>query len=194
MPSSAEPLAFHAEAAVRPAFEEVYAECFDMVWCAARRLGVAEASLDDVVQDVFVVLHRRLADFDPRRPLKSWVYGIVVRVVRDYRRSYRRKDAPCVPHAVDSQHDLLIASPAPAPSEIAEREEAWRLLSGLLDQLDDEKREVLVLSELMEMTVPEIAEALAVNVNTVYSRLRAARKAFDEVHARHRARTERTVR
>jgi RNA polymerase sigma-70 factor (ECF subfamily) len=183
----------HANATpVRVTFDEIYADYFDMVWRAARRLGTPEASVDDVAQDVFLVLHRRLREIDEgRATLRSWIYGVVVRVVRDHRRTFRRKDARCVPLATDARSEVPIPSSDPAPSDVAERNEAFALVCALLDELDQDKRELLVLSELEEMTVPEIARILQANVQTVYSRLRAARKAFDQAHARHLARASR---
>jgi len=174
-------------------FDGIYAEYFDMVWCAARRLGAPESSIDDVAQDVFLVLHRRLPDFrGGHASLRSWIYGIVLRVVRNHRRTFRRKRACCVPLAPDVGDEAPVPSAAPAPSEVAERNEAFAHLCALLDELDQDKRELLVLSELEEMTAPEIAQVLGVNVQTIYSRLRMARKAFDEAYARYRARQART--
>jgi RNA polymerase sigma-70 factor (ECF subfamily) len=184
------------ESAAAPvaAFGDIYAEYFEMVWRAARRLGTPESSLDDVAQDVFLVLHRRLADYQGgRASLRSWIYGIVLRVVRDHRRTFRRKEARCVPLGPeDAGGEAPVPSTAPAPSEVAERNEAFALLCALLDELDQDKRELLVLSELEEMTAPEIAQVLGANVQTVYSRLRVARKAFDDAYARYLARQART--
>ena len=174
---------------VMPSFDHVYDEQFDFVWRMARRLGVPESAADDVVQDTFVVLHRRLSEYDGATPMRRWLAGILTRVVADHRRRYRRKDAACVPHPEESERAL--PSSAPAPSAEAEQAEAVRLLDTLLGELDEDKREVLVLAQLEEMTVPEIAELLGANVNTVYARLRSARKDFDAAHARHRARHER---
>lgn len=171
-----------------PEFDAIYDAHFDFVWRTARRLGVPESAADDVVQDTFVVLHRRLGEYDGETPLRRWLMGIVTRVVADHRRRYRRKDAACVPHPEESERAL--ASNAPEPSAEAEQAEAVRLLDALLAELDEDKREVLVLAQLEEMTVPEIAELLDANVNTVYARLRAARRDFDAAYARHRARTE----
>jgi RNA polymerase sigma-70 factor (ECF subfamily) len=171
-----------------PVFELVYEEQFDFVWRTARRLGVPESAADDVVQDTFLVLHRRLAEYDGQTPIRRWLAGILTRVVADHRRRHRRKDAACVPHPEESERAL--PSNAPAPSAEAEQSEAVRLLDALLAELDEDKREVLVLAQLEEMTVPEIAELLGANVNTVYARLRAARREFDAAYARHRAKTE----
>jgi RNA polymerase sigma-70 factor (ECF subfamily) len=176
-------------ALVLPPFAEIYDEHFDLVWRTARRLGVPEASADDVVQDVFLVLHRKVGEYDGRTPVKRWILGMTVRVVADHRRRYRRKDAPCVPAPADSEGDIVLASNARGPSVDAEIDEQMRLLEQLLSQLSEEKREVLVLSELEEMTVPEIAEMLGANVNTIYARLRTARQEFERLYARHQRRT-----
>lgn len=164
-------------------FEGVYREHFAFVWRSAKRLGVSEASIDDAVQEVFVVVHRRLADFEGRSTVRTWLFGIAVRVVRDHRRAARRRD-PGGP-AVDP--DTLRTSDS-GPAETAEKAEAVRLLHALLDELDDERREVFVMAELEQMGMPEISEALAINVNTAYARLRAARQEFEQALARHRAR------
>ncbi len=172
-------------------FDAIYEEHFDFVWRTARRLGVPDASAEDVVQDAFLVLHRRLGAYDGETPIKMWLLGIVVRVVSDHRRRFRRKEAPCVPHAADSDGNMLLASTRPPPSAEVEHAQAMRVLQQLLAELDESKREVLVLAELEEMTAPEIAELLGVNVNTVYARLRAARRDFDAAHTRHRVRLAR---
>lgn len=164
-------------------FAGVYDEAFPWVFRAARRLGVAPSALDDVVQDVFLVVHRKLAGFEHRSSLKSWIYGITVRVVRDRRRAQRRRP--------ESPDDDLAALPDPNardPQADALRREALATLLRVLDALPDDQREVFVLAELEELTVPEIAEATGANVNTVYSRLRAARKSFEAEAARVRAR------
>jgi RNA polymerase sigma-70 factor, ECF subfamily len=174
-----------------PPFDALYDEYFALVWRTAHRLGVPESELDDVVQDVFLVVHRRLSSFDGRVAFRHWLLGIVARVVAGHRRTYRRKESKNVPHAVDRHGAEATPSPSPAPSDQAEQHEALRLVVTLLDELDAEKREVLVLSEFEEMTAVEISECLRLNVNTVYTRLRAGRRAFDAAHARHCARTER---
>ncbi len=172
-----------------PDFDAVYDAHFGFVWRTARRMGVPEAAADDVVQDVFVVVHRRLRDFDGRAPVKYWLLGIVTRVVADHRRTYFRKDARNVPPGVDSDGAETMASPDPEPLEQAERAETFRLVTSLLGELDRDKREVLTLAQFDELSAVEIAEALGLNVNTVYGRLRAAKQAFDAAYARYRART-----
>lgn len=164
-------------------FEAVYDEWFDFVWRSARRLGVHEAALDDVAQDVFVVVYRRLAEFEGRSTLKTWLFGITLRVVSDWRRTKRRKGG-----LSELPPEDVLASPAGGPSADLERLEGARLCAALLEQLDDEKREVFVMIELEEMSAPEVAQVLGIPLNTVYSRLRVAREDFERALLRHRAR------
>lgn len=165
-------------------FDDVYREHFAFVWRAAKRLGAVDGSLDDVVQEVFVVVHRRLGDFEGRSSVKTWLFGIALRIVRDHRRAVRRR--PIEP-AVDVD---TLESTANGPAENAEKAEAVRVLHALLDELADERREVFVMADLEQMTMPEIAEALGINVNTAYARLRLARQEFEQALARHRARDQ----
>jgi RNA polymerase sigma-70 factor (ECF subfamily) len=169
----------------RHGFEALYAEYFRAVWRTLRRLGVTPAQLDDAAQDVFVVVHRRLREFDGRSP-RGWLYAIAVRVASDYRRgTVQRRSSP-----------LTEALPDPAldPDQTNELRESVELLHALLGDLSEPKRTVFVLSELEELSAPEIAEVLGENLNTVYSRVRAARAEFEAALHRHRARTERKAR
>jgi RNA polymerase sigma-70 factor (ECF subfamily) len=163
---------------------EVYEAHFDFVWRSARRLGIPSLHLDDVVQEVFLVVHRRLAEFEGRSSLKTWLFGITRRVVRDHRRSARRK--PAEPLGAIEPADL-----GPSADARMTKDEEARVLHAMLDELDEEKREVFVLAELEQMSGPEIADALDVNLNTVYARLRAARAAFESAVLRHQARARR---
>lgn len=170
---------------VAPAFEQVYAEHFDFVWRSLRRLGVPPSAIDDAVQDVFLVVHRRLSEFEGRSSLRTWLFAIVRRVARNHR---PRRDGPS---PSDDEALIHLAESADrAPDERAARNEAARLLNALLQTLDEDKREAFILSELEQFTVPEIARTLEVNVNTVYARVRAARKELEEALARLRAKQQ----
>lgn len=157
-------------------FETIYREHFRFVWRTVRRLGIEGALVDDVVQEVFVVVHRRLGDFEGRSAAKTWLYGIVRRVVADHRRTLRRKPLGTAPEAEALD---AASSPEEGPEASAQQAERVRLLHQLLMQLDEAKREVFILAELEGLTLAEIAEALGVNANTVASRLRAARREFE---------------
>jgi RNA polymerase sigma-70 factor (ECF subfamily) len=184
-----------AAPAVEPAlaldFARVYQEHVRFVWRTLRRLGVKDEDCDDAVQDVFLIVHRKLPEFRPEAPIKHWLFRLTSGIAKDHRRASRRKDP--------RQHGLIpVASDGEVadvrhqgPSEAAERTAAARLIRDLLQELDDEKREVFILADLEQMTAPEIAELLAIPLNTVYSRLRRARGEFQEAVMRHRAR-ERT--
>jgi RNA polymerase sigma-70 factor (ECF subfamily) len=165
-----------------PDFDQVYAEHFDFVWRNLRRLGVPDAALRDAAQDVFLVVHRRLRDFEGRAELRSWLFSIVKRVTLDHRRARRRKEI-----ASAGESDAQPGRGA-GPEQNAADAEALRFLVSLLDELDDDKREVFVLAELEEMSATEIAAALSCNVNTVYSRLRLAREKLRALYERRRNR------
>src|ERR1700690_2041373 len=173
-----------------PDFDTLYEDFADFVWRNARRLGVAPAALDDVMQDVFLVAHRRLGELSRPECLRAWMFSIVISVVRDYRRTLRRKDPGQGSADPLLYPDQLPDTRAGNPQSAAEQTDAVRLLHCMLGELDDVKREVFVLAELEEMTEMEISEALGENANTVHSRLRAARKDFDRAVLRYRQRDE----
>jgi RNA polymerase sigma-70 factor (ECF subfamily) len=153
-------------------FEELYDTTFEMVWRTLRRLGVAPEQLDDAAQDVFMVVHRRMSEFEGRSSPRTWVVGIAVRVASDYRRSVRRQGerAPL---------DEGLVDPSPGPADKTARAQGLQLIHRVLPLLEESQREVFVLVELEQLSVPEVAEVLSVKLNTVYSRLRLARKAFN---------------
>ena len=169
-----------------PPFETIYEQYFDFVWASAKRLGVGSAAVDDVVQEIFMVIHSKIQTLRQPQSLRSWIYGIVRRTVSDHHRSRRTRDASGVEFALQSELEL---PQPPTPSDLAEQNDQAKLLFSLLAEIDAPKREVFMLAELEEMTVPEIAEALEIPLNTAYSRLRAARALFDEKVQR-RARAE----
>jgi RNA polymerase sigma-70 factor (ECF subfamily) len=171
-------------------FSRLYDEHVDFVWRSARRLGVHDDAADDVVQQVFVVVHRRLSEFEGRSSVKSWLFAILLRVVQDHRRSLRRKSPHTAGEPVDPEA-LPAATAGSDPYEALSRAEASRLIGQLLECLDKERRVVFVMAELEQMTPAEIAEALEVDVKVVYARLRAARADFEDAASRLRKRVER---
>jgi RNA polymerase sigma-70 factor (ECF subfamily) len=155
----------------RARLSAIYAEHFEFVWRSLRRLGAPEHALEDATQDVFLVAARRLDEFEGRSSIRTWLFGIAMRVVRTQRRTAWRHQRKV---------DALAAAPREEPSDPIARRDAQRLLLALLAELDDDKRAVYVLVELEGMTVVEVAEGLGANLNTVYTRLRAARQ---QLHA-----------
>jgi RNA polymerase sigma-70 factor (ECF subfamily) len=175
-----------------PAFETIYRAQFAFVWRNVRALGVPEEAVDDVVQEIFVAAHRGLAGFEGRSSARTWLSGIMLNVVRHHRRTTARKS----PHRLDTGAVPDVESlptRADGPHDVALAHEQTRLLQRILADLDEKKREILVLAELEELSAPEIAEVLCLNVNTVYSRLRLAREDFERIAARYRAREGRLV-
>lgn len=159
----------------RPVFDvtEVYEAHFRYVWRCLRSLGVREAQLDDAMQDVFVVVQRRLPEFDGGVAIGTWLYAIALRIARKYRERARREGVPDE-HTADSTEGALSADGEAA----IDRNERLELARTALATLDDDKREVFVLAQIEQMSAPEVAELLGIPMNTVYSRLRAARQAF----------------
>ena len=176
-------------AAVPPDFGQVYDQHVRFVWRTLRRLGVPDDDCDDALQDVFLVVHRKLAEFRPEAPIQHWLFRLSASVARDHRRSRRRKD-PRQHGLTPLGSDEDVADPGQrGPLEAAERTAAARLIRDLLQELDEAKREVFILADLEQLTAPEIAEVLEEPLNTVYSRLRRARAEFEEALMRHRTRS-----
>jgi RNA polymerase sigma-70 factor (ECF subfamily) len=154
--------------------EEAFEQHFSMVWRSLRRLGVDQAALDDAVQDVFLVLHRRWADFQHQSSLQTWIYGILLRVASDHTRRARRERTRWSPEVPE------LESSTDAPDRIYQQREAARLLRAALEQVDEKERQMLVLIDLEERSVVDAAESLGIKLNTAYSRLRRARHSFDK--------------
>ena len=161
-------------------FLSFYREHAAFVWRTLRRFGVDTASVEDATQESFLVAHRRFGSFDGAHP-RAWLAAIARRVAADFRR--RAAHHPTCTR--DSQHELALAQEALKQSEVAGyREAAAQLVHRLLDSLDDEKRQVFVLAELEGMSMPEVAASTELNLNTAYSRLRAAKLQMKAEYAR----------
>jgi len=155
----------------------VYRQHSYFVWRVLRGMGVSDSMVEDAVQDVFMVVQRRLDAFDHQASIKTWLFEIAYRVACNYRRKAKRT----------LQHqplDYQMRDRSPNPSDSVEIRQALRLLEELLDGLDDDKRAVLILAEIEQMTVPEIAKVTGSNLNTVYSKLRRARLQINQALAK----------
>ncbi len=153
-------------------FNVLYEAHVDGVWRLLQRFGVPESGLEDAVQEVFIIAHRRLAEFRGDSSLKTWLGGISVRVAKDVRRGLARKGA------LVSAHQALTPTAPQLEDTIGQRQALAQVLR-LLEELDEDQREVFVLAEFEGMTTPEISEATGVNLNTLYTRLRTARQRFN---------------
>jgi RNA polymerase sigma-70 factor (ECF subfamily) len=157
------------------------------------RLGVRADDVEDVVQEVFLVIHRRLGEFHGLSTMRTWIYGIAVNVARNHRRASLRRHEPAR-ETDPAQTERVAETSDRAPDALLAKARAAALLLRLLEDLDPDSREVFVLAELEEMTAVEIGEVLSLNPNTVSSRLRKARRRFEDVVRRSRARDEWRVR
>lgn len=155
--------------------ERLYAEHHAFVWRVAGRFGVAPDEREDVVQDVFVVVYHGLKRYENRGAMTSWLFGITRGVSRNRVRTQQRR------------RRSLRALPAPeaANARTTEDVEAAQILERFLDGLSSNSRMVFELSEIEGLTGPEIAVATGWKLNTVYSRLRAARGAFTKFTRAH---------
>ena len=165
-----------------PSTAEVYATHFKYVWRCLRSLGVHEHALDDAVQDVFMVVQRKLEAFDHEAQLTTWLYAIALRVARRYRAQAAKNAEKLMAEASSDAgadvHAVALSDRAAAPSEEIERAERLDLARRALEALDDDKREAFVLACIEQMSAPEIARITGLPINTVYSRIRLARLAF----------------
>ena len=149
-------------------FAQIFREHAPYAWRVLRRLGVREAEVDDLVQEVFVVIHRKLPEFEGRSSIRTWIYGICVRVASDHRRrAHVRRE-----HPTDLPPER--AGSAPQLREIEQRQ-ALAQLDQALAELSDDKRAVFVLFEVEQLPMDEVARAVGCPVKTAYSRLYAAR-------------------
>lgn len=150
--------------------EGLYRAHVSFAWRTARYLGVSAADAQDVVHEVFLIARRRLDDYDPSRSARAWLAGITRRVVMHHHRNQARTQA----------REAHAAPPTALahPEERLAQEEAEAFLLRFLASLPEEKRDAFVLGELEQMTAAEIGDIVGANPNTVASRLRSARKAF----------------
>jgi RNA polymerase sigma-70 factor, ECF subfamily len=162
------------------AFRAMYEGHVDFVWRNLRRLGVSDADVEDRTQEVFVIAHRRFDEFEDRgHGPRAWLFQIVLRVASDARRHRRRH-----PEDPDGGAAELRGWTEPEQHVELDRREALTRLDEALSMIDVQRRAVLVLHEIEEMTAPEIARSLNIPLNTVYSRLRVARGELEQALAR----------
>jgi len=165
-----------------PPFAEVYRANAAFVWRILRRLGVREADLEDVCQEVFLVVHRKLADFDGGCAIRTWLFAICSRTSAAYRRrAHIRRE-----RTYDEAHEQ---SAAATQADDLDQARARRKLDEILDSLDDAKRAVFVLYELERLPMNEVAEMVDCPVQTAYSRLHAARRDVEAAVRRSLARS-----
>jgi RNA polymerase sigma-70 factor (ECF subfamily) len=191
MPSTAGNTAQHpsdeSTGLIQAGFDAIYESMVDYVWNVVCRMGVPQADAEDVVQEVFFTVYRRLGEFEGRAQLKTWVFTIAVHLAQHYFRTHARKPGDRA-SAKGTEIQTLVDQQENGPANQIERKERYDALDRVLDQLDGAKRLVFVLAELEQLTLVEIGEIVGANPNTVATRLRAARQAFEKALARFQTR------
>jgi len=167
--------------AFRATFDAIYEDWFENVLRWIRALGVREADREDIAQEVFLVVRRRLDAFDGKNPA-AWLYLITKRQVRDFRRRTWIKSIFTREHsdAVDSMPDDRAG-----PAAMLERKQSQRVLLTLLSKMNPDRRAAFILFELDGLSGQEIADIQGVTVTTVWKRLHTARKEFLALVARY---------
>jgi RNA polymerase sigma-70 factor (ECF subfamily) len=155
----------------------LHAEHSEFAWITLQRLGIGDADVEDLLQEVFVVVHRRLHTFDGSSRVTTWLFAICLRVAAAHRRRahVRRERLGDLPDPADQ---------AASPEDIAATREAQARLGAILDRMDLEKRALFVMFEIDEVPCDAIGEILGVPIGTVYSRLHAARADFESARRR----------
>ena len=160
-------------------FDLLFDREFSYVWNTLRRLGICERDLEDVTHEVFLQIYTHWAAFDPARAARPWLFGFAYRIAADYRRLARHR-MRLVGDVAEVEDEALPGAGADQ-DDAANAREAAQLVDRALDRLELEQRAVLVMHDIDGSTMGEVAAALAIPVNTGYSRLRLARARFSAV-------------
>jgi RNA polymerase sigma-70 factor, ECF subfamily len=155
-------------------FRVIYATWFEEVSRWIRALGGLDADRDDIVQEVFVVVRRRLVSFDGSNPA-GWLYRITRRQVRDFRRRAWAKHIFTKRHLGEPE---TLPDEGKNPATALEYKERQRVLHNLLRKMTDDRRSAFLLFEIEGLSGEEIARIQSVPLNTVWTRLHYARKEF----------------
>jgi RNA polymerase sigma-70 factor, ECF subfamily len=161
----------------------IYREHARFVWLSLQRLGIHPSDLDDIAQDVFMIVHRRLDTFDRRARISTWLFGICMRVAANYRRRRRWTHEVLSGGFEDERPATLTAA-----DDILVRREQRELAERALNRLEVAKRATFVMFEIESLSCNEIAELMNVPVGTVYSRLHSARRQLEKHLSRDLAR------
>jgi RNA polymerase sigma-70 factor (ECF subfamily) len=153
--------------------EAIYRAELPYVYRSLQRLGVRPVDIEDLAHDVFIAVHRRFAEYDRARPIRPWLFAFAYRIAADYRRLARhRRERP--DHGDEPPDER-----ARPDDQLAEAEGRRRVLAAL-EGLALDRRAVLVMHDLDGYGIPEVGRALGIPLNTAYSRLRLARRDFEQ--------------
>jgi RNA polymerase sigma-70 factor (ECF subfamily) len=150
-------------------FAEIVHAYAPYIWRVLRCVGVRDADVDDLCQETLMVVQRKLPSFERKAALRSWIYGIAIRVASDYRRRAHHKREMFV----DPPHER---STSAHPEQELQQRRDWELLDRLVGSLVEEQRNVFVLYEVEQLTMHEVSAIVGCPLQTAYYRLHAARK------------------
>ena len=149
-----------------------------------RRAGLDATTAEDAAQQVFLTASRKLGIIAAGKE-RAFLYGTAMNVAADLRRrALKRSETELTPEQIDE----LVSEPSSSPDQALEKQRARALLDEVLAAMPEPLRHLFVLSEIEEMTAPEVAACLDIPLGTVASRLARARHVFDECLARIQAR------
>jgi RNA polymerase sigma-70 factor, ECF subfamily len=158
--------------AFRRRFSEIYRSQRAYVATCLRKLGISSHDLDDLGQEVFLRVLRALPAFNTERPFRPWLRALIVHTILDFRKQPARRER----NSLDAASQSDAADLLPPPDEALAGAQDRALILRALENLPMKKRLILIMVELDGNSVPEVAAALEVPLNTAYSRLRIARE------------------
>ena len=142
----------------------------DFIYRSFRRLGAHASEVEDLAQEVFLVLRRTWPEYDLGRPLRPYLFGIAFRIAAAHRRRRSREVALGV---------VEVRQAGPGPDDVLQTKQARALVLAALDRIPFPRRAVLVMHDVDDVPMAEVASALSIPRFTAYSRLRKARRELD---------------
>jgi RNA polymerase sigma-70 factor (ECF subfamily) len=149
---------------------DAYQHEITYVFHALRWLGAQPQEIEDLAQEVFIALRRSWSHYDSTRPLRPYLFGVAFRVVSMQRRKRKREVAFA---------RLEIRDGGPSPDDVAQAKQARAMVLQALERIPLRRRAVLVMHDLDEVSMGQVAASLSIPLFTAYSRLRKARKELE---------------
>ncbi|MBR1841850.1 MAG: sigma-70 family RNA polymerase sigma factor [Oscillospiraceae bacterium] len=163
------------------AFEKLVIENEKLIYNVALKITGNPDDAEDVAQEAFIKAYRNLGSFRGESRFSGWLYRLCYNAAMDHIRKTRDPNLRSLTNDDGSDAELDVADPAPTPEESAERKETQRIVREAVNQLDDDKREILIMREFSGMSYTAIAEALGIEEGTVKSRISRARASLAEI-------------
>ncbi|MBQ6755570.1 MAG: sigma-70 family RNA polymerase sigma factor [Oscillospiraceae bacterium] len=163
------------------AFEKLVIENEKLIYNVALKITGNPDDAEDVAQEAFIKAYRNLGSFRGESRFSGWLYRLCYNAAMDHIRKTRDPNLRSLTNDDGSDAELDVADPAPTPEESAERKETQRIVREAVNQLDDDKREILIMREFSGMSYTAIADALGIEEGTVKSRISRARASLAEI-------------